>query len=146
MLKGINKKLTGDLLKILCDMGHGDEIVFADANFPAETYGKRVLRYPGMDVSELLEAIGDLFPIDEDYSEYPALIMDLTYSDKAKGMATPEAWASYQSILQAKCTKNLELGKLGREEFYERTKNAYAVIQTGEERQYGNLILIKGVV
>lgn len=138
MLKGINKLLTGDLLKILCDMGHGDELVIADANFPAETCAQRLIRIPDADGVKVAEAILSVFPLDT-YSEHAALIMDLTDGDKAKGMPEPVIWPEYERL----CGK---LQKLERFEFYERAKRAYAVIQTGEERQYGNLILIKGVV
>ena len=145
MLKGINKILTGDILKILCDMGHGDELVIADANFPAETVAKRLIRCPGIDGSQLLEAISELFPLDT-YVEYSASVMDLTDGDKAKGMPTPEVWGVYKDILSKMDDNFSELGKIERNEFYERTTKAFAVIQTGEERQYGNLLIVKGVV
>ena len=87
MLKGIDKKLTGDLLKILCDMGHGDEIVIADANFPAETCAKRLIRMPGLDGVAVAEAVLSVFPMDT-YSN-PAALMDLTDGDKKKGMHGP---------------------------------------------------------
>ena len=139
MLIGIKKLLTGDLLKILCDMGHGDELVIADANFPAETCAQRLIRIPDADGVKVAEAVLSVFPLDT-YSEHVALIMDLTDSDKEKHFPIPTIWADYEKL----CGQ--PLGKLERFEFYERAKRAYAVIQTGEERQYGNLILIKGVV
>lgn len=145
MLKGINKILTGDILKTLCDMGHGDELVIADANFPAETVAKRLIRCPGIDGSQILEAISELFPLDT-YVDFPASVMDLTDGDKAKGMPTPEVWGVYKEILYKMDNEFAELEKIERNEFYERTKNAFAVIQTGEERQYGNLLIVKGVV
>lgn len=139
MLKGLDKLLTGDLLKALCDMGHGDELVIADANFPAETVAKRLIRIPGVDGVRVAEAVLSVFPLDT-YVDTPACVMDLTDSDKAKGMPEPVIWGEY-----AKAT-GAELGLIERFAFYERTKNAYLVIQTGEERQYGNLLLTKGVV
>lgn len=145
MLMGISKLLTGDVLKILCDMGHGDELVIADANFPAETVGKRVVRLPGMDGVQLLKAIAPLFPVDT-YTEEPACVMDLTDGDKQKGMPIPVIWDAYQQVLTEECRSEAVLGKIERFDFYDRARNAYAVIQTGEERQYGNLLLIKGVV
>ena len=123
MLKGIDKLLTGDLLKILCDMGHGDELVIADANFHAETCAQRLIRLPGIDGVRAAEAILSVFPLDT-YSD-PAILMDMTDDDKKR---KPEP------------------KKIERFEFYERAKKAYAVIQTGEERQYGNLVLVKDVV
>ena len=133
MLKNIDKVLTGDLLKILCDMGHGDELIIADANFPAETCAQRLVRLPGIDGVRAAKAILSVFPLDT-YSD-PAFIMDLTVGDKAKGMPGPVIWPEYERL----CGK---LEKVERFKFYERAKKAYAVIQTGEERQYGNLILV----
>ena len=143
MLKGINKLLTGDILKILCDMGHGDELVIADANFPAETVATRLVRIPGIDGVKAAEAILSVLPLDT-YTEAPALIMDLTDGDKAKGMPEPVIWPIYSELVKKNGGDGL--AKLERYAFYERAKKAYAVIQTGEERQYGNLILVKGVV
>ena len=137
MLKGVDKVLTGDLLKILCDMGHGDEIVVADANFPAESLAKRLVRVSGLDGVRVTEAVLSVFPLDT-YSS-PAIIMDLTESDKKKHMPLPTIWNSYENLCGS-------LEKMERYAFYERAKKAYAIIQTGEERQYGNLILVKGVV
>ena len=131
------------MLKVLCDMGHGDEIVIADANFPAETYAKRLIRCPGIDGVDLCKAIISVFPLDT-YSKAPAVLMDLTDSDKEKGMQEPAIWEEYYDTVCAK--KYVEFEKIERYEFYERAKNAYAIIQCGEERQYGNLILVKGVV
>ncbi len=139
MLQGINKLLTGDILKVLCDMGHGEELVIADANFPAETMAKRLIRVPGIDGGTLLEAILPVFPLDT-YVDAPVLVMDLTDGDKRKGMKEPEVWQVYREL------SGQTLGMVERYAFYERTKKAYAVIQTGEERQYGNLLLVKGVV
>ena len=137
MLKGLDKLLTGDLLKVLCDMGHGDELVIADANFPADALAARLIRLPGIDGVRTAEAVLSVFPLDT-YST-PAYIMDLTDSDKAKGMPAPDIWPEY-----GKLTGGVE--KLERYEFYERAKKAYAIIQTGEERLYANLLLVKGVV
>ena len=125
MLKGIDKLLTGDILKILCDMGHGDELVIADANYPAETCAKRMIRLPGIDGVKTLQAILTVFPLDT-YSD-PAIIMDMTADDK-KRMPEPVIWNEYQK----ECAT--ELKKIDRFEFYDRAKNAYAVIQCGEER------------
>jgi len=137
MLKNVDRLLTGDLLKVLCDMGHGDELVIADANFPAEALASRLIRLPGIDGVRAAEAVLSVFPLDT-YND-PAYIMDLTDGDKAKGMPQPVIWAEYEKL-----TGGVE--KLERFDFYERAKKAYCIIQTGEERQYGNLILVKGVV
>ncbi len=145
MLKGISTVLTGDILKILCDMGHGDELIIADANFPADTYAKRLVRCSGINGAQLLEAMLPLFPLDS-YTDRQAIVMDLTDGDKGKGMPLPEVWADYRRIIAEDCEFFTDLAKIERHEFYERTKKAYAVIQTGEHRQYGNLLLVKGVV
>jgi L-fucose mutarotase len=93
----------------------------------------------------MLEAIKDIFPVDVDYSQAPATVMELTESDQARGMTTPVAWEEYLHILMEKYPE-IGLCKLERYDFYEKAKAAYVVIQTGEERHYGNLILTKGVV
>lgn len=138
MLKNMDKLLDGDLLKILCDMGHGDEIVIADANFPAVTCAKRLIRLPGVDGVRALRAIMSVFPLDT-YCDYPAVVMALTDSDVRKGMERPAIWGSFQRYVG-------HLSELERFAFYERAKNAYCIVQTGEERQYGNVLLVKGVV
>lgn len=138
MLKGIDKLFTGDLLKILCDMGHGDELVIADANFPAETCAKRLIRLPGIDGVRAVRAIMSVFPLDT-YTDDPAIVMALTESGEKKGMSQPAIWDDYQSAVG-------HLKAIERFEFYERAKKAYAVVATGEERQYANLLLVKGVV
>ena len=139
MLKGISPLISPELLKTLCEMGHGDELVIADTNFPAESCNQRVIRVPGISGTQLLEAILEVFPLDA-YVSSPAVLMDLTDSDKAKGMPTPIVWKEYEDILKVKPDL------IERNAFYERTKKAFVVIQCGEQRQYGNLILVKGVV
>lgn len=144
MLKGISKLMTGDLLKALCDMGHGNQLIIADANFPAEALAKRVVRIPGVDAEAVLEAILPLFPLDE-YSECPAYVMELTDSDKESGAPAPAMWQVFEDKLKGQDGMG-KLGKIDRFELYECAKNAYVVIQTGEMRPYGNLVLTKGVV
>ena len=137
MLKGVNKLLTGDLLKLLCDMGHGDELVIADANFPADACAKRLIRLPGIDGTMAAEAILSVFPLDT-YS-VPAALMDLTDGDKAKELPEPAIWSRYENMLDAMEGREIKVDLMERYAFYERAKNAYAIIQTGEERQYGLL-------
>ena len=150
MLNGINKILTGDMLKVLSDMGHDDVLILADANFPAESIAKstihgKPIRCPGGNVAQVFEAIEPIFPVDVEYSSIPIAVMDLTDSDKARGMARPEAWTDFERILHRRYPTT-SLGLIERFAFYERARKAYAVFQTGEERQYGNLLLVKGVV
>lgn len=141
MLEGISKILTGDVLKLLCDMGHGDELVIADANFPAVSVAGEhpMIQLPGVNASELLRAIMPIFPVDWRYSEHPAMVMERTKEDARK--LEPEPWREFRDALVSENIEHLE-----RQAFYDRAKKAYCVIQTGEERQYGNLILVKGVV
>ena len=145
MFQGISKLLTGDLLKALCDMGHGDELVIADANFPGERVARRLIRLPGISGTELLRAIAPLIPLDA-YSPAPALVMQLTDSDRAKGMPDPAIWGEYEAILREHYGEDTRVDTIERQAFYERAKTAYLVIQTGEERIYGNLLLAKGVI
>ena len=139
MLKGISPLISPALLKILAEMGHGDEIVIADANFPSETCGQRVVRADGIGGRELLDAILDLIPLDT-YAEENFLLMQTTNGDP-----TPEIWADYFSIAGAK-DDNLRGGYVSRFDFYDRAKKAYAVIATGETAIYANIILKKGVI
>ena len=139
MLKGIPKIISPELLKILSEMGHGDEIVIADANFPSENYGKRVVRADGIGGAEMLDAILKLIPLDT-YAEENFLLMQTV-----KGDPTPTIWQEYFDIANAN-DDNLRKGNLERFAFYERAKNAYAVIATGEGAVYANIILKKGVI
>ena len=139
MLKNVPKILSPELIKVLCEMGHGDEIVIADANFPSQTYGKRVVRADGLGGAELLDAILQLIPLDT-YAEKNFVLMKTT-----KGDAKPAIWDTYFTIAN-KNDDNVEIEYLERFKFYERAKSAYAVIATGEEAIYANIILKKGVI
>lgn len=139
MLKGISKILSPVLLKILCEMGHGDEIVIADANFPSENYGKRVIRADGIGGTEMLSAVLSLIPLDT-YAAENFFLMQTTQGDP-----TPTIWEEYFSLAN-KNDDNVCIRKLERFSFYERAQNAYAVIATGERAVYANIILKKGVI
>ncbi len=142
MLKNVPKLLSPELLKILCEMGHGDEIVLADANFPAEALAKRVIRADGIGGVALLSALLTVMPLDT-YSERNFLLMELTESDKKKG--NPPIWNAYEEVANS-LDPNVRTGYLERFDFYERAKNAYAVIASGEEAVYANILLKKGVI
>lgn len=142
MLKGISKKLSPELLKILCEMGHGDEIIIADANFPSEALGARVIRADGISGSDILEAILSVFPLDT-YSTPNFILMKLMACDEGK--INPVIWEKYKEIAYS-ADENVNVGNIDRFEFYERAKKAYAVIATGEEAVYANILLKKGVV
>ena len=142
MLKGISKIMSPDLIKTLCEMGHGDEIVIADGNFPSANLGKRIIRADGIGGAEILDAVMSLIPLDT-YAEPNMILMNLTPSDE--GRINPTIWAEYEKIANEH-DKNVKIGSIDRFEFYERAKNAYAVIATGEEAVYANIILKKGVI
>ena len=140
MLKNIPKILSPELVKTLMEMGHGDEIVLGDGNFPAETCGRRVVRCDGLPVPALLDAILQLFPLDT-YVDAPVMLMETAADDAF----VPAIWETYkQSVEQyAPGTKIAEIERFA---FYERAKAAYCVVATGEEAIYANIILKKGVV
>lgn len=142
MLKGIPKILSPELLKILCEMGHGDEIVIADANFPSANYGKRVIRADGISGTAMLDAILSIFPLDT-YSDPNMILMQLMDCDKGK--INPIIWREYENIANEK-DGNQKISNIDRFEFYERAKEAYAVIATGEEAVYANILIKKGVI
>ena len=140
MLRGIPKILSGDLLKTIRDMGHGDMLVIADAHFPSYGCGKRVVSALGNNAVEILEAILKLMPLDQ-YVDDPVSLMPLCGDDKV----TPPIWAEIQAVVD-KYNGKTDIKFVERFEFYEKTKNAYAVVATGEERQYGCIILKKGIL
>ena len=116
--------------------------MIADGNFPAETFGKRVIRADGISGAAMLDAVLSLLPLDT-YSDPNFILMKLMECDEGK--IEPVIWCDYAAIA-AKHDKNVRIGKIGRFEFYERAKSAYAVIATGEEAVYANIILKKGVI
>ena len=142
MLKNIPKLVSPELIKTLCAMGHGDEIVIADGNFPAETFGKRVIRADGISGSAMLDAVLSLIPLDT-YSDPNFILMRLMECDEGK--IDPVIWNEYKKIAD-KHDNNVKIGNIDRFAFYERAKTAYAVIATGEEAVYANIILKKGVI
>ena len=140
MLKGINPLLSPELLKILCEMGHGDEIVIADANFPAAALGNRLVRADGISANTLLDAILSVFPLDH-YVEDSFVLMEVVPGDPV----VPTIWDEYKLTLRKYDASAVAI-PIERFAFYERTKNAYAIIASGETAQYGNILLKKGVV
>ncbi len=141
MLKGIPNILPPDLLKILMEMGHGDEIVIADGNFPAASCAKRLVRCDGHGVPELLEAILTLFPLDIADAR-PVVLMQT--GDDIKN--PPEIWQTYRQIVQSHAPQDCSFHCEERFAFYEQAKAAYAIVATGETALYANIILKKGVV
>ncbi|CAM3534441.1 MULTISPECIES: L-fucose mutarotase [Paenibacillus] len=141
MLKGISNLISPELLKILMEMGHGDEIVFGDGNFPAASHARRLVRADGHGIPELLQAILPLFPLDT-YVPSPAALMAVTPGDPVQ---TP-IWDEYRSMIATFHHAKVELEEMERSAFYERAKQAYAIVSTGEKALYANIILKKGVI
>lgn len=143
MLKGIPKILPPELLKILDEMGHTDELTIGDGNFPGETYGKRVIRMDGHGVPEILDAILRLFPLDT-YVEHPVALMQVVPGDPVK---TP-IWDTYKEIVRKYDSRgDACFEEMDKWEFYQRTREkSSVVIMSGESALYANIILKKGVV
>lgn len=141
MLKNTPKIVSPELLKVLCEMGHGDEIVIADGNFPSQNISKRVVRADGLGGAEILDAVTKLIPLDT-YAEFNAMTMQLSECDK--NLKTP-ILDEYAAILE-KNDGHAKSGALERYAFYDRAREAYAVIATGEEAIYANIIIKKGVI
>ena len=144
MLKGISPLISPELLKALCEMGHGDELVIADGNFPSESVGKNavVVRADGHGTAEILDAVLKLIPLDT-YTEKPVALMDVVKGDNCP---TPEIWKAYDKLLCKYEPENHNTEMMERFAFYERAKNAYLIIATGETAIYANILLKKGVV
>ena len=140
MLKNIPSILSPELLKILMEMGHSDEIVIGDGNFPAASNAKRLIRCDGHGVPELLDAILQLFPLDT-YVDSPVMLMQVTPGDDVD----PVIWKDYRKIVD-KHQDNVKFEEIERFSFYERARDAYAIVATGESALYANVILKKGVV
>ncbi len=141
MLKNVPPILSPELIKILMEMGHGDEIVIADSNFPCYTTNSRVIRMDGNGGNAVLEAIISLLPLD-DYAEDNVFLMNVLEGDNVK---TP-IWDEYKKTLNLYEGNAAKIKFLERFAFYERAKTAYAVVATSEEALYANIILKKGVI
>jgi L-fucose mutarotase len=140
MLIGISPLISPDLLAVLDRMGHGDEIVLADAHFPGETYGKLVLRADGLKIPDLLDAILPLFILDA-YVECPLIMMSAVSGD----LLDTAVEASYRQAIDMHWPNTPPIYRIDRFGFYNRAKQAFAILMTGETAKYGNIILKKGV-
>ncbi|MFH1615712.1 MAG: RbsD/FucU domain-containing protein [Planctomycetota bacterium] len=141
MLKGIPTIISPELMKILMEMGHGDEIVLADGNFPASSNAQRLVRSDGHGVPELLEAVLKTFPLDI-YVDQSVALMAVAAGDNTK----PAIWERYRKIIKASGEKFDEFEFVERFAFYERSRQAYAIVATSEQALYANIILKKGVI
>jgi len=141
MLRNIPPIITPELMRILMEMGHGDEIVLADGNFPAASVAQRLIRCDGHGVPEILEAILKFFPLDQ-YVEQAVALMSVVSGDSTK----PTIWKKYRSIVGESGEKFSDFEFVERFAFYERARKAYAIVATSESALYANIILKKGVI
>ena len=141
MLKGLDPLLSPDLLHTLRAMGHGDEIVVADSNFPATSMARRLIRLDGVSAVAAADAILSVMPLD-DFAPEAAWRMEVVGDPQAQ----QPIFAEFRCVIAAREGERVRLAALERFAFYERAKGAFAVVATGEGRLYGNLILKKGVV
>lgn len=141
MLRNIDPVLSPDLLHALRAMGHGDEIALVDANYPAEAAGPLCLRADGVSNTQLLRAVLALLPLDT-FVDDPAYCMEVV----GDPTAVPEAVADFQTIIDEVADAPRQIRSLERFAFYDRARTAFAVVQSGERRLYGNIILKKGVI
>lgn len=140
MLKGISPLFSPELLATLYRMGHGDELVLADAHFPGERLNPRIIRADGLRIDALLDAILPLLELDP-FGPDPLVMMSVVPGDQGD----PAVAAGYRAILARHSTEPPTISELERFSFYERAARAFAVVMTGDTRKYGNLILTKGV-
>jgi len=141
MLKKIPPILSPELVKVLMEMGHGDSICLADGNFPSTAMGQRVVRADGHNMPELLKAILELFPLDP-YVDKPAGLMEVVPGDDVK----PVIWETYKELLSSDPSFNGEFEFIPRFDFYDRARESFAVVATGEGALYANVLLTKGVI
>lgn len=141
MLRNIPSILSPDLLWSLRAMGHGDDLVIADANFPATALGARCHRLDGVTATDVLQAVLTVLPLDQ-FVPNPAVVMEVVDDPNA----VPPIVAQFQDIMTTTADNPTALDKLERFAFYDRAKSAFAIVQTGETRLYGNIILKKGVL
>ena len=140
MLKGIPSILSPDLLKVLMEMGHADEIVLADGNFPSASIARRLLRSDGNGIPDLLGSVLGLLPLDT-FVERPSAVM----SPGEGAGSPPPIWETYREIIETHGEPG-GLEQVERFAFYERARQAYAVVATSETALYANIILKKGIV
>lgn len=142
MLNGISPLLSPELIAVLCRMGHGDQILLADAHFPAESFNGYVLRADGLRISDLLEGILPLFPLDT-YVDAPLAMMAAVEGDQLD----PSVETDYRAAMKkAGVATDIAIERIERFAFYEQVRSNFAVVVTGETAKYGNIILTKGLV
>ena len=146
MLKNIPATLSPDLLWCLASMGHGERLVLVDRNFPAHDVARhtatgRLIELPGLDIPQATRAILSVMPLDS-FVDTPAERMEMV----GKPTEIPPVQAEVQKVIDAREGKSWPMGSIERFAFYEKARDAYAVIVTGETRFYGCFVLKKGVI
>lgn len=141
MLKNIHRLLGPELLYVLHRMGHGDEIALVDANYPAETFGRRLVRLDGVSATDALDAVISVFPLDS-YTDCPVHTMQIV----GDTVSVPDIVLGFRDIVNRNSPQPVQFGTLERNAFYLRSREAFAIVATGEQRLYGNVLLTKGVV
>jgi len=141
LLKHIPKELSPALVKVLMEMGHGDEIVLADGNFPSASLANKLIRCDGLDIPTLLSGILTLFPLDT-YCNSPVTLMEVVEGDRY----VPTIWNEYRNIVAQHHDIDINFQFIDRFDFYEKSKQCYAIAATSEQSLYANIILKKGVV
>jgi len=141
MLKNLDPLLTPDLLQVLRAMGHGDEIVIVDANFPAESSGPQVVRLDGVDATRVLDAVLSVMPLDDFIDEACWRMQVVGAPDEEQPI-----FQEFRDVIARREGPKFALASLERFAFYARAEQCFAVVATGERRLYGNIILKKGVV
>lgn len=142
MLKGISPIISPELLKLIAEMGHGDELVLADANFPGASIGKRCIRCDGHGCADVMRALLTLFPLDD------FVTASLAVMEVPQGMFPEDKAPIWKAFREAADTDlpTAQFDMMDHDAFMERARAAYAVVQTGETALYGNIIIRKGVV
>lgn len=141
MLRGIDPVISPELLDILFKMGHGDEIVIADAFFPGDTFGKKVVRADGIKIPDLLRGIMPLITLDT-YVQSPLVMMAVVEGDELDSSVE----LSYRKEIDQFWPETSKIQRIDRFDFYDRAKNSFAVVMSGETAKYGNIIIKKGVI
>lgn len=145
MLKNIPSILSPELLKVAMEMGHGDELVIGDGNFPSANYSQRLVRLDGNGVPQILDALLRFFPLDT-FVPHPAVLMSIADQDTEE----PPVWKEYERVIRKHEGETFSRSEgfehMERFSFYERCKKAYAIVATSETALYANIILKKGVV
>jgi L-fucose mutarotase len=146
MLKNIPPVLSPELMDVLMRMGHGDELVIADGNYPSEANAKRLVRADGHGATAILEAVLQFLPLDT-FVEFPATVMQpVDAASEGKSASAPPIWSDFRKRIESAEGRVIELHRIERFAFYERSRKAYAIVATGETAIYANVILTKGVV